>query len=121
MELQARLAPPNSLVLVWDQAGGDPPEKMGRSRIVSTRSCIAVGCLAEVDGETTFTMAPLRTIDRPDPAAFEGMLSTPSRRVVVSTVFGEKVLEMDVAGEDTMVKIWVNHDSEPDQVLFGVE
>ena len=51
--------------------------------------------------------------------AFEGMLDTPSRLVVISTVDDETILKLPVPKAKMRVKIWTNHASEPDKVIVG--
>src|SRR5262249_20240511 len=101
MTLTTRVAPPNSLILVEDSNGGDVPTSMNQSLIIATDSCIAVGCRAEVDGETEITLGYCSSVDTGDRLAFEGLLQTPSRKVVVRTTHNVTLLEMPVAGTET--------------------
>lgn len=120
MAVSAKASPANSVVLVSDGSGGEIPKSMHGSVIAATDTCVAIGCLAEDDAETTFTLAPLSELDRREKPAFEGMLRTPKHRVVVRTVTGQQLLEVPVQQELTRIKIWVNDASEPDNVVIGV-
>jgi len=120
MIASTRIAPLNSLVLIADPRGGKIPDSMRGSLIVSSSSCIAVGCRSEVDGETEITLGAMQEVDPGDRPAFEGQLETPSRSVVVSTVHGQVILEASVQDRDTRVRVWVNDLDEPNRVTIGV-
>jgi hypothetical protein len=121
MAVSTKIAPPNSIVLLSDFSDKIIPKSMNGSVIAATDSCIAVGCLSEFDGETTFTLALASEIDRSDPPSYEGMLRTPNHRVTMHSVFGQKLLEMPTQQEMTKLKIWINDPNEPDEVFFGIE
>lgn len=70
-----KIAPPNSLVALSDVTGGEPPASMDGSLIVSTPSCIVVGCLVDADGETEFIMGPAHEVDPGEQPMFDGRLS----------------------------------------------
>lgn len=115
------VAPPNSLILIEDAAGGEVPKSRSRSLVAATPSCVAVGCRAEDDGKTEIVLAPstgLKTLDRLE---FEGSIRTPSMRVVVRTVHGETLLELPVPGRQTALKIWASDPMEPDRITVGVD
>lgn len=114
-------AAPYCLMLVEDSSGGDEPTTMGESLIVSTESCIAVGCQCDADGETEFRLGVRGDVDPGTPPTFQGRIQTPSRRVVIRSVLGDIILQMPVSQSETAISIWVNHPTSPDQVIIGVE
>ncbi|NVN87020.1 MAG: hypothetical protein HXX15_13145 [Rhodopseudomonas sp.] len=122
MKQSVRIAPPNSLFFLEDPSGGKSPEIDDRPvRIWSTRSCIIVACLCFVDGETEFD-ASTSAADVPStPAAFDGILDTPSGIVEVSTSEREVLLRCDVGTHVTRVRVWTDHPTEPEHihVSFG--
>lgn len=118
-----KLAPPNSLIFVSGLDGGvmpDPEDIAQVAGIVATESCIAVCCLAEMDGVTEFTMGPACEVGSNSKPAFDGTLATPSRAVVVSTVEWRRLMEADVPTDETRLRIWTNRRSEPDRVIIGL-
>ena len=121
--ISAKVAPPYSLVIVEDAGGGSfpDPETLRHSPIVATDSCIAIGCLMAQDGETEITLGPTRQVDSGSPPAFQGTLNTPTGRVAVRTVLLTTILEMSVPLPTTAIRVWVNHPTEPDKVIVGVE
>lgn len=116
-----KLAPPNSLVFIEDAGGGVVPTdfKPG-SNILSTDTCIAVCCLAEMDGQTHVTIGPAQEIDPGEKPAFDVTLATPTRAVVVTTVELVKLLEASVPSIRTRIRIWTNRAKEPDDVIVGL-
>ena len=118
--LTTKTAPPNSIVLVSDVASIDVPASMGGSVISATNACVAVGCLSEDDGETELTLAPLSAVDRSDTPIYQGVLATPTRRVAIRSVLGQRLLELPVTQDRTSIKVWVNDPTEPDKVVVGV-
>lgn len=120
MYAQTRVAPPNSLLFISDPNGGIGPEFIRGRLILSTPSCISVGCRMFADGETLVLLGSATEVDPGDPPAFDGMLDTPNRAVVISTVERETVLAMPVPSSRTRVRIWVDHPTEPDKVIVGV-
>ena len=119
MSESAKIAPPYSLVLVGDPSGREIPNIVAGSVIASTSSCIAVGCLSEVDGETEFTLGATPDVNPGIDPAFEGKLKTPNRMIAVRSVLHETILEATVPEEQTTVRVWVNDPTEPDKVIIG--
>lgn len=117
----ARLAPPNSIVIIEDISGGEVPDLIKGSCIAATASCIAVGTLCEIDGETEFRLGTRSEVDPGTPPIFQGRLKTPSRKVAIRSVPNDIILEMPVPQPEVTISIWVNHPIEPDQVIIGVE
>jgi hypothetical protein len=120
MAKSTKVAPPNSLILIEDLGGGEVPASMGGSLVVSTDSCIAVGCRSDVDGDTQFTLGETHDVDPGGHPIFRGLLKTPNRRVALVSVIGQVILEAAVLQQQTIVRVWVNHPSEPDHVIVGI-
>ncbi len=115
-----RIAPPNSVILIEDPSGGEIPASMNQSVIAATDSCIAVGCLAEDDGETEIILGLSGEVSDGDQPAFDGLVKTPSRKVAVRTVHGVTVLETAVPKSEARVQVWVNDTREPDRITVAV-
>lgn len=116
-----QLAPPNSLFFLSDfEDDGIGPEFIPDRLILSTPSCISIGCLAFVDGKTTLTLAPSTELDLKLPPAFTGFLKTPNRGVRVSTVEHPSLLRLTTGTVSSKVRIWVNRPIEPDRIIIGI-
>jgi len=116
-----RIAPSNSLLFISDPNGGEAPDPVRGALVLSTPSCISVACLMWQDGETEVSLGSDVGVHENWIVAFDGMLETPNRSVVVSTVEGNAVLEAHVPGTRTRVRIWLNRLSEPDRVAIELQ
>jgi hypothetical protein len=118
MKEKIRFAPPNCIFFLEDPKEGEIPEIDPRPlSIWSTRSCIVVGCLAFMDGETEFVLSDSADDSPKADPAFDGVLDTPSRVVEVSTSEGEILLHREVPSHFTRVRIWTDHPTEPEHIL----
>ncbi len=89
--------------------------------VVSSGSCIAVGCQCDVEGETEFRLGTRLEVDPRSAPIFQGQLKTPSRKVAIRSVLDDTILEMPVSQPEMTVYIWVNHPTVPDLVIVGVD
>jgi len=110
-----RIAPSNSLILVMDMSIGKIPASMDDSLISATSSCVAVGTLSELDGETTISVRD-HVANVGLSLAFDGILDTPTKVLSVCTVKNTEVLAYRVPSTHTRIQIWVNHPSEPSEI-----
>lgn len=85
--------------------------------IWSTRSCILVGCLCFVDGETELMISNSADDALRTSPTFDGVLDTPNRIFQVSTSESEILFRTDVPGHFTRVRIWTDHPREPEHIL----
>ena len=74
-----------------------------------------------MDGETTVTLGPAREVDPGVAPVFDGMLQTPNRALVVSTVDDETLLKEDVSRTTTRVRAWTNKPSMADRIIVGFD
>ena len=114
-------AVPYCLVLVEDVSGGNSPTVTNGVLVVSTGSCIAVGCQCDTEGDTEFRLGTCGEVDPGMPPIFQGHLKTPSQKIMIHSVLGDVVLEMSVPRVESTISIWVNHPTVPDRVIVGVE
>ena len=121
MPVSSRVPIPNALMLISDLGGGTAPDLMRDSLIASTSTCIAVGCMADGNGETEITLGAAQDVGLSQGPAFEGELETPSHAIGVWTVLRKTILQVAVPRSSTKVRIWVNHSSEPDKVVIGLD
>jgi hypothetical protein len=114
----AEIAPPNSLILVMDRAGGEIPDSMAGSLVASTPTCIAVGTLSEHDGTTRVSLDKTSVPQSGCTLVFDGVLYTPSRELVVCSVLDEIILNCAVAAERTRIQVWANDRVEPSEIFI---
>ena len=119
MNKSIAIRPPNSLILIMDYVFGEIPVAMNENDalVSSSASCIAVGTLAEFDGETTITLANVAQDFVGLENVFRGVLNTPSKQLSICNVKNEMLLFLSDLTERTNVQVFVNDLSEPDQIL----
>jgi hypothetical protein len=120
MNSSRSIRPVNSLLFVSDPGGGVVPEWIQGPIVLSTPSCISVGCYPEQDGPTEVVLGKASEVGPGDRPAFDGHLETPGRCVVISTVEGETVLEASVPEMRTRIRIWLNDSRWPNKVIVGL-
>src|SRR5262245_10340173 len=120
MSTTIRISPPNSILFVSDRDGGVTPEITREQSIWATPSCVAFGCLMEQDGPTELTIGAAEQVGSRDTPAFDDLIETPQRAVVVFTALNQPILHASVSGIRTRLRIWTNHPTEPDKVIIGL-
>lgn len=119
--MQSRsLALPNSLILVMDPTARDIPRSMGDLLVSATTSVVAIGCRAEVDGETEVRLGNDWEVDLGTAPAFIGPLDVPTGIVSVRTVLGEEILLQKVGRRRVTLRVWTDDSSEPTLIGIGV-
>ncbi len=121
MIVRTELVVPYSIILLAGKGNREIPELVDGQLIVTTPTCIAIGCRADVDGATSLTLGDQADVMRSQVATYRGVLETPTRVVLLQTVEEQHVLEMQVDSARTVVTIWANHPYEPDDIVIGLE
>lgn len=111
------IAPPNSIIFVMDFTYGIPPESSGGKNVSATDSCIVIGCLSDQDGPTEVTLSQYNEANSFDPVVFDGEIATPSKRLSICSAYNEELLATEVPSSKTHVRVFANHESEPDRIL----
>jgi len=112
---------PNSVIFVYDPTAAIViPDEVGGALVKSTDTCISVGTLAEMDGKTKIILSD--EIGHPTGTLiYSGRLSTPGKMLAVGDSVGQSIIEMNVMNFNVNVSIWVNHPSEPDNILIQAQ
>jgi hypothetical protein len=114
----ARVSAPKALVLIEDSSGGELPLTIPGQLVAATSTSIAVGCAAAAATEVTvgdLGLVPAGVAS----TAFDGRLSTPTRRLAVRTILGATLLEVVVPSTETHIRIWTNAGAEPTKLTIG--
>jgi len=109
----------NGLVFIEDAKGGKPPYPVTDEEVQYTSSCVSVACLHEIDGEAELSLGAAEDLAPNFDLAFDGMIETPSRKLVLSAVSGEPLLVAKVPNRTTRIRIWRNHPDWPDKIVVG--
>jgi hypothetical protein len=115
-----RRAPPHSLFFISGSIDAPPPEITRTPAIWHNPFCVVVGCLSSQDGETALSLLSGGEKTPPARPAFDGMIETPRKMVLVSTSEGDRLSEIDVASMTIRVRIWINHPVEPDTIYVAL-
>ena len=115
-----KLAPPYSQIHVMDPSSREPVKWSRGSRLSATQSVVAIGTLAEGDGETEIRLGDNREVDPGTAPAYVGPLNTPTGVVSVRTAEDSEVLSIRVNRRRVTLRVWTNDPSEPTLVILGV-
>lgn len=110
----------NSLLYVKDALKTDLPAIDGIGAYWIAPSCVAVSCLPDCDGPTMIIIGAASEVQASGELLFDGLLETPSHKIVVETVLGKAVLEQSVPHNETRVRIWTNGFRDTDRVAIGL-
>jgi hypothetical protein len=77
--------------------------------------------MSDCNGETEVTLGLVKDVGSGEIPVFEGELMTPNHEVAVRTILDERILQAHVLRSRTRVRIWVNHPSEPNKVIIGLQ
>lgn len=121
MRHTARISPANSILFIHGGRDDVPPLPIWGARILATNSCVSVVCYPEIDGPTDIVFGEVNEVGLDRPPDFEGILRTPDRKVVITTVDDQTVLDVPVLAKLTILKIWRSHPRWPEIVTVGVE
>jgi hypothetical protein len=116
-------APPNSAILLMDPSADDIPESMQGRLVASTPSCLAIGTLSEVEGTTSIALSneEVGELDMENMhLVYDGHLNTATGNVLVCTVRHEPLLAVDVPPGQCRVRVWANHDFEPNKLSINI-
>lgn len=120
MKESITLAPPNSLILIMDQAFGNLPDAMDGQLISSTDSCVAVGTLAESDGTTNIILIENYQAEPDEKMVFDGTLITPNKELSISDVDNKQLLTIRLTAATVRVQIYVNDPIEPSKIVINI-
>lgn len=118
----ATVAPEYVSFYVTGSLEADIPIGNGRAGVFGTDECLVVTCLYWNDGDTTITLGSFGELPAQSmPLRFDGVLETPSRRLLLYDVHMPEILATDVSDTRTRVRIWSNHETQPDEVVIALE
>lgn len=120
MRKTTKFAPINSLVFISDINGGEPPIPIRGQNIWFTQSCVAVPCYPEIDGPTEIVLQDASDAEPGGRPAFEGVLETPTRTLVVTTVDDNVLLSSDTSNVQTRLRIWLSDPHLPEVVTIVI-
>lgn len=109
----------NGVLFVDDSGGGILPKEILAQPINATSTCVMVTCMHEQFGKTDITLGPADGEEPAFPLYFDGIIATPNRRVSVSMVPADVILEERVPYTQTRIRVWRDHPEWPERVVVG--
>src|SRR4051812_5091617 len=111
----------NSLIYVRDSELEDLPEINGLTAYWATKSCVAVSCLPDSEGNTTITIGTGPEVAQNRSPLFDRKIETPSHTVLVETVLANTILCATVPRPETRLRIWTNGHRATDSVIVALD
>lgn len=118
------ISPPNSIIFLYDQSNPsiEVPAYTPGEIVAANITCISVGTLSAADGETTITLTDdVQSIDDIGVLTFDGVLQLPGSELSVCSSHNEKLLTMKLPTSQARVRIFVNDDREPDNIIVQAQ
>lgn len=115
---------PHAIVHISDPTSNEDPRLELTGVVTATDELIVVCTTPDCDGSTRFRFsddAANTTHDLDMIQAFDGIVMTPSGVLDVNTSELDRVFRFESLAYLTRVRIWVNHQNEPDKVDIVVE
>ena len=108
---------PNGVVFVYDPTAIiEVPSDTGAGPVLSTKDCVSIWTLHEVDGVVELSFAD--QISEPGLSLiFEGLLETPGSKLAFNTSACEPIIEVSVAAVHTALSIYANDSRDPSRVV----
>ncbi len=104
-----------------DYSHGKTPDSFDGKLVAATASCIAIGTLSEVDGETLIILTDENTNGCSDKDfIFDNSIETPNHEVSVCTAMNKCLMTIQSRSNHTRVRICVNDEKEPDRIEIVV-
>ena len=118
------VSPPNSIIFLYDQSNPsiEVPVYISGEVVAANITCISVGTLSAADGETTITLTDdVQGIEDIGMLTFDGLLQLPGSELSVCSSHNEKLLTMQLPAFEARIRIFVNDDREPDNIIFQAQ
>ena len=90
MKLECSVSAPNSVILLGDSESADVPKMLDKSIVSATDTCVAIGTLMELDGETRILLTDEHKVIQHSGfhCAFRGKMTASSQCLSLKTVDG---------------------------------
>lgn len=95
------------------------PLNMDKQGIFSSPDCINVPALYWNDGDTNVTFGPISEIEEPRKPDFDGMLNTPNNGLILFDAINPEFAIATVPSTKTRIRVWIDHPSEPENVVIA--
>jgi len=94
----------------------DVPPDTSAAAILSTRDCVSLWTLHDIDGLTTLVLTDVNDCDDCN-LVFHGTLASEGRKLAFNNSAGEPIIEVKVAQDLLEVEIYANDPTEPSKIV----
>jgi hypothetical protein len=88
--------------------------------IISASDCLNIPALYWNDGDTTVTLGHASEIKETRAPDYDGMLETPNKVVLLFDAEVDEFMSIEVSTHKTRIRVWINHPTQPDEVVIAV-
>jgi hypothetical protein len=104
-----QIAVPNGLLFVRDSEVRKFPDfDDEKASFWSIATCVMIACLVDSEGEVDIAVGAADQVVQTQPPAFDRILETPSRKIILEIVPGETVHEVRVLDDKVRIRIWTD-------------
>ncbi len=115
-----RLPIHNALIYVRNTGDWDVPAIDGIGHLWTSKTCVAVGCLPDIDGATRIIIGDVIDVPRTEHETFDRRIETPSKSVTVESVYDHDLAVVTTGTSSTRVRIWTDGTSLSSIIIVGV-
>lgn len=123
--MEVTLSVPNAIIFLYDMASKNVqiPEYIDNVLVAANAKCVSIGTQAYADGDVTIRLSnQIADLDKQScEHVFDGYISTPGKKLAVSTSEDGVILQIDVKGDKTQVFAWVDDSDFPSLVLIEAQ
>ena len=115
--LEATTPIPNGVVFLCDPTAIiDVPPDTAAAPVLSTKDCVSLWTLHEVDGPTTLVLTD--TYDGEDcKLVFHGSITAAGRKLSFTTSTCERIIEVDLTADAAEIAVYANDASDPSKLV----
>ena len=97
----------------------DIPTHMDRRGVLSSKDCVLIPSVYWYDGDTHVTFGPASEITEAREPDFDGMLNTPNKELILFDANEPQYAATTVPSITTRIRIWMDHPTEPENIVIA--
>jgi len=95
------------------------PLSMEKKGIIASPLCVNIPAMYWNDGDTSVTLGHFDEVAQARQPDFDGLIATPERELVIFDAEMPEIMKTSVPTQETRVRIWMNHPTEPNDVVIA--
>lgn len=97
----------------------DIPTNMDRTGVLSSPDCLNIPALYWNDGDTHVTFGPASEITEASEPNHDSILNTPNNEIILFDANNPQFVIAHVPSGKTRIRIWIDHQTEPENVTIA--